>query len=208
MSTRAKGRTSTDSRSSHYSGNARFHTFGVLASLPQAQSHERHKNFNRQGAITTWRQARAAPSSPRAPGRCTFPATCAGRTPCRSSRAWRPTGRSRWTRSTASGGASRPVPAKPIPTRPGAKNGARWRTASRRSPTGRRRKAAPSRPATTTCAPAITTTARNASCRLDPRSSRCITTRCAATGARWNGCTRTSNASRCRTRTPACRPGS
>ena len=60
----------------------------------------------------------------RAPGRCISPAICAGATPCRSSRAWRPTGRSRWTKSTASAGASRRAPAKPIPTRPGARNGA------------------------------------------------------------------------------------
>ena len=95
-------------------------------------------------------------------------------------------------------------------SRPGVEGGMVARGRPRRQDRRRRRRRAArtSPPATSTCAPATTTTAPSASCRRARRSSRCIARRCAATRARWSGCIPTSSGSRCRTRAPACRPGS
>ena len=68
-------------------------------------------------------------------GPCIFPAICAGAMPCRSSKGWRPTAQSPWTRSTASPEGSRRAPAKPISIASGARSGRRWRIGSLPSPT-------------------------------------------------------------------------
>ena len=139
-------------------------------------------------------------------GPCIFPAICAGAMPCRSSKGWRPTAQSPWTRSIASPDGSRRAPGKPISIASGARSGLRWRIGSLPSPTPPPPNSATSPPATTTCARATITTAPNASSRPGRRRWRCITRHCARITRPWNACIPRSSASRFPTRTRACPP--